>query len=345
LRGLFAVRVARAELDKAGELAAEMLRLAGETRDQAHLWMAHEHMGETLYWRGEFRRAREHQQEVIRRYDSQEYWRLEHTEASGNPGVLTLCYLSWTLWLLGYPDQALTRSREGLALAQEFSGTYDEAFALGWGCAVLGMRGEWQAVLEQAEALIALSSEHGFPVFLGFGTFMRAAALANQGEVQEGIATMCAGREAMRHTGTALGAPQMLSLLAEAHGKAGQIEESLAVVAEALELAKKTGERAWEAEVHRLKGELLLARSPSDQAGAEASFRQALDVARHQSAKSWELGAATSLARLWQQQGRTDEARELLAPVYSWFTEGFDTRDLKEAKALVEELESGGQMP
>jgi predicted ATPase len=126
--------------------------------------------------------------------------------------------------------------------------------------------------------------------------------------------------------------------LAELHGKAGQAEEGLALIAEALEFVAKTGERVAEAWVHRVKGELLLAREPSDAAGAEASFREALEVARRQSAKSYELGAATSLARLWQQQGRQKEARELLAPVYDWFTEGFDTQDLKDAKQLLEQL-------
>jgi predicted ATPase len=130
----------------------------------------------------------------------------------------------------------------------------------------------------------------------------------------------------------------MLASLAEAHGKAGQTAEGLALLDEAQGLVAKTGERIAEAAAHRVKGGLLLARSPSDPAQAEASFREALEVARRQSAKSWELRAATSLARLWQRQGKRDEARDLLAPVYAWFTEGFDTRDLRDAKALLEEL-------
>jgi predicted ATPase len=129
----------------------------------------------------------------------------------------------------------------------------------------------------------------------------------------------------------------MLAALAEAHGKAGQVEKGLALIAEAQEFVAKTGECVFEAEIHRIKGELLLARSPSDPAEAETSFREALDVARRQSAKSWELRTATSLARLWERQGKRDEARDLLAPVYAWFTEGFDT-NLRDAKALLEEL-------
>jgi predicted ATPase len=130
----------------------------------------------------------------------------------------------------------------------------------------------------------------------------------------------------------------MLRYLAEARGKAGQVEEGLTVIAEAERFVTESGEHEYEAEVHRVKGELLLAQSPSNEEDAEASFQKTLDVARQQSAKLWELRAARSLARLWQQQGREDEARELLAPVYDWFTEGFDTRDLKEAKALLDEL-------
>jgi predicted ATPase len=144
--------------------------------------------------------------------------------------------------------------------------------------------------------------------------------------------------EAMRGADTAAALPMVLTALAEAHGRAGQAEEGLALIAEAQEFVAKTGERVWEAAVHRIKGELLLARSPSDPAQAEACFREALDVARQQSAKSLELRAATSLARLWQRQGKRDEARDLLQPVYDWFTEGFDTKDLKDAKALLEGL-------
>jgi predicted ATPase len=247
-------------------------------------------------------------------------------------------YLSLALWQLGYPDQALTRSQESLALAQELSHPFSEAGALLYAQSLHRMRGELQAALGRTEALIALSSERGFPQPLGVGAFFRAAILADQGELQEGIAGMRAILEAMRAEGTVLGSASLFGALALAHGKAGQAEEGLALIAEAQEFVAKTGERAAEAGVHRVKGELLLARSPSDQPGAEASFHEAIEVARRQSAKSWELRAATSLARLWQHQGKRDEARDLLAPVYAWFTEGFDTKDLKDAKALLEEL-------
>jgi predicted ATPase len=321
--------------DRAGRLAEELLRLAQGTQEPAHLLLAHQSMGATSYWRGELSQAREHLEEAIGRYDLQEYRAHEHLWASGDPGVVVLAYLSWALQGLGYPDHALTRGREAFALARELSHPFSQTLALVWANRLHRLRGELQAALEAAEALIALSSEHGFPQLVGIGTFLRAAALADQGQLQEGIAGMHAVLEA---TGTVLGSSMMLATLATAHGKAGQAEEGLALVAEVLEVVRKTGEREYEAEVHRIKGELLLARSPSDRAGAEASFRQALEIARRQSAKFPELRAATSLARLWQRQDRKEEARALLAPVYEWFTEGFDTRDLKDARALLEEL-------
>jgi adenylate cyclase len=199
-------------------------------------------------------------------------------------------------------------------------------------------RRESKAGLETAEALIALSSEQGFPYYLAWGAGLRGAALAEEGDLQEGIAGMRSVLEGMRARGAALASSWFLATLAAAHGKAGEVAEGLPVVAEAVEFVSKTGEAALQAELHRVKGELLLDPTPADPAGAEASFHEALDVARRQSAKSYEIRAATGLARLWKQQGRKDEAIELLKPVYDWFTEGFDTKDLKEAKVLLEDL-------
>ena len=338
LQGLLVVHNMQADHDKAGELAEQLLDLAQGTRDPAHLLLAHQNIGATSFWRGEFFSAREHLEEVIRRYHPEEHRTHDYLWASRDPGVAALGYLSWTLFGLGYPDHALTRSQEALALARELHYPLDEAVALFSVGFVHGLRGEPQAALDGAEAVIALASEYGFPYWVGLGTFFRAAALAGLGQLQEGIAGMRLLVEAMRATGAAASASLALALLAEAHRTAGEIEEGLALVAEAQEFVTKTGERQYEAEMHRVKGELILAQSSSSQEEAEASFRKALDVARRQSAKSLELRAATSLARLRQQQGRKDEARELLAPVYDWFTEGFDTRDLKEAKALLDEL-------
>ena len=186
---------------------------------------------------------------------------------------------------------------------------------------------------------MTLSTEQGFSHWLVVGTLMRGWALAAQGQEAEGIAQMHQALAARRAAGAELGRSCWLTLLAEAYGGMGQAEEGLALLAEALAVVNNSRECHWEAELYRLRGELLLKRPVSDEQQAEACFSQALDIARHQQAKSWELRAAMSLSRLWQRQGRRAEARKLLAPVYGWFTEGFDTADLQEAKALLEELE------
>jgi predicted ATPase len=338
LIGQYTFHLGRAEHERVRELVEDLLRLARDTGETAHLLHAHVIVGEASLWRGEPLQAREHLEEVIERYDPQEYRNREYFLYFADPGPWSLFSLAWTLWHLGYPEQALTRSREALAVARELSHPFTEANALLSASGTHELRRESQAALEMAEAAIALSGEQGFLQLVGFGAAFRAGALIEQGQLQDGIAGMRAIVEAMRGEGMAAGSPMMLVRLAQAHGRAAQAEEGLALIAEAQEFVAKTGEGMFEAEIHRIKGELLFARSPSDPAEAEASFREALEVARRQSAKSWELRASMSLARLWQQQGREQGARELLAPIYDWFTEGFDTRDLKDAKALLEEL-------
>jgi predicted ATPase len=338
LAGLFGFHLLRAEHDTTRELAEQLLELAGATREPGQLMVAHLTMGIVSFWCGEYCQAREHLEEVISRYDRRAHGTHEYLYASMDPGVSALVYLAWVLDALGYRDQALAKSREALDRTQEISHLFSQAWAL-YGALSLNMfRGEFSVALEPTEALIALSSEHGFPFWVGAGTFIRASAAAELGEPEEAIATMRAVMEGMRSTGAVMGSPFMLADLARAHGRAGQAQEGLALIAEAQEFMAKTGERDSHADLHCIRGELLLARTASDPTEAEASFREALDVARGRSQKSAELRAATSLARLWQQQGRREEARDLLAPIYEWFTEGFDTQDLKDAKALLEEL-------
>jgi predicted ATPase len=185
---------------------------------------------------------------------------------------------------------------------------------------------------------MALSREQGFPYWLTVGTIWRGRALAEQGQEEEGIAQMRQGLAAYQGAGAEVVVPYFLTILTEAYGKIERVEEGLTVLAEALALVNKSGERWCEAELLQCKGELLLRQAVHDEEQAEACFQQALAEARRQEAKSWELRAATSLSRLWQQQGKPAEARALLAPLYGWFTEGFDTADLQEAKALLEGL-------
>jgi predicted ATPase len=254
-----------------------------------------------------------------------------------DPAVVCQSYAARPLWLLGYPDQALKRGHEALALAQELAHSPSLAFALNWVTTVSQFRRDAQATQEQAEALIALSTEQGFPQWLAGGTILRSWALAERGERKEGIAQMRQGMAAWQATGAEVDRPYFLALLAEEYGKVDQQAEALSMLAEALALVHRSGDSYWEAELHRLKGELLLQRAgPTEE--VKACFRQALEIARHQQARSLELRAAMSLARLWQQQDKRAAAHELLAPVYGWFTEGFDTADLQEAKALLESL-------
>jgi predicted ATPase len=259
------------------------------------------------------------------------------------------------LWLLGYPDQALTRSRAGLSLAQEIAHPSTTALAWIFDTRLYQFLHDARTVQQRAEALITISNEQGFSDTSPWGIVPQGWALAMQGQAEEGINQIQQSLAALRATGTELVRPYSLALLAEAYGKTGQAEKGLTALAEALAAVDRTGERMYEAELYRLKGELTLQKfqvssskfQVEDSVGssvqgleseAEECFLKAIEVAQKQQAKSLELRAATSLARLWQQQDKKAEAHELLAEIYNWFTEGFDTKDLKDAKALLEEL-------
>jgi predicted ATPase len=242
--------------------------------------------------------------------------------------------------MLGYPDQALTRSREALRLAQELSHAYSLGFALNYASMLHRWRREVQCAKEYAEAVITLSNEHGFIHALGMGISKRGWALAKQGAVEEGIKQLHQGLATIQDTGTELGLPQLLVLLAEAYIQSGQVDAGLHVLATAMAHVDNTSERGLEAEIYRLKGECLLVHTGKQckEKEAEECLRQALDIARHQQAKSLELRAAMSLGRLWQQQGRRAEAHQILVEIYGWFIEGFETPDLQEAKTLLTAL-------
>ena len=248
-------------------------------------------------------------------------------------------------WVLGYPDQALQRSHAAHAMARELSHTFSLGYALAWTVFVPQFRRDGRTVQGWAEALVTLATEQGFTQLLLFGTMLRGWALAAQGQGEEGIAQMRQGLTAWQTMGVKTGVPYCLTLLAEACGANGQAAEGLRLLAEALAVVHDTEERFHEAECYRVQGELLLMQVTPDERQAETSLQHALDVARRQQARSWELRAALSLSRLWQQQGKRAEARELLAPIYGWFTEGFDTPDLQEAGALLEKLAPGAAQP
>ncbi len=235
--------------------------------------------------------------------------------------------------------------------AQELSHPFTLVFAFYFTAMLHQFRRERQIVQERVEALLRISTEQGFALYLAWGTILRGWALAQQGEIEAGIAQLQQGLTASQTVGAEMMRSYSLALLAETYGKVGKIEEGLSLLTEALALVDKNEERNWEAELYRLKGELLLkdeggrfvlsaVEGLQDELSPQACFLKAIEVARQQQAKSWELRATVSLCRLWQKQGRHEEARQMLAEIYGWFTEGFDTVDLKEAKALLEELSS-----
>ncbi|MCY1346598.1 TOMM system kinase/cyclase fusion protein [compost metagenome] len=340
--GLRAFQIVRGELPAARELSEQLLALAQQAQDPALLVRAHRALGVSLLGLGELGAARAHLEQALALYAPGQ---CQSPAFFLEPGVLGLAYVALDLWLLGYPDQALARSQEMLALAQTLSHPPDSANALLFAAELHLYRGETQPMRELAEALVALATEHGFPLWLAHGTILLGWALVGHGRAAEGIEKLQQGLSAYRAMGAGLWRTHFLALLAEAYGKARQAEPGLQTLAEALAVAHRTQERLYEAELYRLKGELtLLQPSCAGEAGAgpdkaEASFQRAIAIARRQGARSLELRAVMALSRLWRLQGKGADAREMLAESYGRFNEGFDTADLQEAKALLTELD------
>jgi len=337
LYGLYRHYVTRSQLHTGRELGEALLRLAQRAPDPALAVIAHHALGLTWCWLGALPAARQHLEEAIARYTPDQ----RHTPAfrtGQHPAVACRQYSAWALWLLGYPEQALSRVHEALAVAQDLAHPLSRAFARWVAAIVTQLRRDVPAVYTQAEATVALATEQGFPDCAALGTIVRGWALAMQGQGEEGLAQVCQGIAAFRATGAAVHMPYFRTVLAAVYDRLGHTQDALQALAEAHTLVEQHEERYWEAEVYRLRGVLLLRQEVTQHEEAEAYFQRALDVARRQEAKSLELRAATSLARLWQQQGKRAAAHDLLAPIYGWFTEGFDTADLQEAKALLEEL-------
>jgi TOMM system kinase/cyclase fusion protein len=335
LFGLWLFYAVRGESKTAHELAEQLLTLAQSMPDPASLLEAHWALTATLSWRGELALALKHAEQGIALYEPQQHH--SHAFLYGlDPGVVCLSYAAYVRWFLGYPDRALERIHAALTLARELSHPLSLTSALNFAAWVHHDRREVQMAQERAEELLALSTEQGFALWVASATIMRGWVLVEQGQGEEGIAQIRRGLNAWQATGAELTRPYFLSLLAEVYGKTGQAEEGLSVLAEALGIVHKTGQRIGEAELYRLKGELLLTQAAPDEHQAETCFHQAINVARRQQAKSLELRAAISLSRLWQRQGKCEEARQILSEIYRWFTEGFDTADLQEATVLLE---------
>ena len=335
LWGLWYCFLVRAEIQKAHQFAEQLFALAQGQQDPTLLLLAHRVRGQTLYHLGELAQSQADLEQGIALYDPQRHSALASLYGQ-DPGVACRSWEALALWLLGYPDRAAQRSREALALAQGFPHSYTLAYALEFAAWFHHFRREEERTQECAEAATGLSQEQGFMVFVEWGTIWRGWTLTTSGE--DGISQMWQGLAAWRTLGGEILRPSLLALLAEAYGKTGRSEEALAVLGEAIALADKNGERHYQAELYRLKGEFLLASPTENQAEAEACFREAIAIARRQSAKSLELRAVMSLSRLYQKQGKQADARPMLAEIYGWFTEGLDTPDLVDAAAQLNSL-------
>jgi predicted ATPase len=337
LRGLWLFNLQRGDLRSAQELSKQLLALAESSRDPSLLVEAHFCRGYTLFWVGDFAPARDHLEEGIHLYDPQIH--RSHVFVYGqDPGVACTFRLTWVLWLLGYPERALATSNQALSLAHDLAHPFSLVLALDSAASLHQLRREPQLVKKREDAVITLSAEREVS-YLWVASIWGGWAVAQQQRGAEGIAQIREGLAAANAGGADLALPWGLALLAEALGNESRAEEALNVLAEALAVSSKNGVKMYDAEIYRLKGELLLGPSRAEnRSEAESCLRRAIEIARRQQAKSWELRATTSLSRLLQKQGKKDEARRMLAEIYGWFTEGFDTADLKDAKMLLEEL-------
>src|SRR5215831_5017419 len=337
LYGLWRFYTVRLQLHTAREIGDTLLGLAQHAPDPGLAVITHNVLGVTRLYLGVLPAARQHLEAGIARYTSAQRqapaFRIGH-----DPGVACRVHAALTLWLLGYPAQALGHSHAALTLAHALRHPSSLAFARRWAAHVSQLRRDVRAVHEHAAAVVALATEQGFPLWAAMGMSLRGWALARQGQGEEGLAQVRQGMAAFRATGAALSVPYLCTVLADVCDYLDHTEDGLRALVEARTLVEQHEERYWEAEVSRLRGVVLLRQAVAPQAEAATWLQRALAIARQQQAKSLELRAATSLARLWQQQGKWAEAHALLAPVYGWFTEGFDTADLQEAQALLEEL-------
>ena len=338
LYGIWVANLVAFNGDTCRDLAADFLSVAEKQRAAIPRMVGHRIMATSLLCAGELVKARLHFDQALSLYDPTEHRRLAKLFGHDNK-VAILTYRSRDLWLLGYPDQALTDIDRALADAREIGFSPSLMLALTYASSNYRSCGKYDAANAFADELIALAEEKSAAIWQAFGMINKGYAMVARGKASEAVPLLTSAVMAWRSTGATI--PSSLSFLARCHSQLGQFEEALRCIGEAISAVDTTKERWWEGDIHRVAGEIWLASCFAlKHAKAEACFERSLAIARQQQAKSWELRASMSLARLWRDQGKVGEARELLAPVYGWFTEGFDTRDLKEAKALLEKLAS-----
>ena len=343
LWGLWAFYYVRGELHQARDLGEQLVRLAEQAEDTGLLLEAKLSLGLALFFLGELIEGRGHLEEAHAIYNKDEH-HVHVFSYAQDPGMSVLVFGSWALWMIGKPDTARAEGQESIQLAAELAHPLSQAMVSGFMANLYWTCGDVAATQEHAEAAIAVSTEFGFALYLAIGVTLRGCALFAQGKPQEGIEQMQQGLAGWQATGGGVTVPYYQTFLAEAYGKIGEVDKGLAILEEAQAQIEKNDERIHESRVAWLKGLLLTQKAEQAEnkhtleEEAEACFQHALSVSRQQEAKSLELNAAMGLAQLWQKQGKTDEARKLVEPIYSWFTEGFDTADLNAAKRLLESL-------
>jgi adenylate cyclase len=337
LHGLGAFYCAKTEYKSAIQLAERILRIAPKAPDPTTLLLVG-HNGQTANFSlvGDLEQALEHSQQVLKLYDPQQHRTLIYT-LGVDLKTVTMSYKSTNLWLRGYPDRARQTSHGALVHSRELSHPPTLIFALNFATILSHSCRDARRFRELTEEWLALSTEYGILLFATYATVLEGRSLCERGLPVEGLAKMHQGLDALQAAGTGTFRPYLLAMLAEAYKEVGQPDHGLAAVEEGLALIEKSGERFYEAELRRLKGESLLARN-ADETEVEKALQQAIAVARQLQAKSLELRAVMSLSRLWQKSGKREQARQMLEEVYSWFTEGFDTADLQEAKTLLKDL-------
>jgi class 3 adenylate cyclase/predicted ATPase len=337
LWGLYSFYLVGSDLDIASELGRQLLEVAERAEDQSVVLLGHLALGVPRVFQGDFAEALGHLECTISLYDVRRDRRAAYRYGQ-DPGVMARPFAAFSHWFRGQADRARALSGEAIDLAREIAHPYSLGLAYAYAAVLQNMLRDHERALERADDVIAISKEQEFPLWRGIGTVSRSRALAELGfhdgrieEIQKGLADVAA-------TGTVLGGPMFIAYLADAQAAAGRIDDAIGTLNTAIGLSESTGSRYWDAELHRRKGEIFLRLKDHTVDESEALFRKALDIARSQEGKTFELRAATSLARLWQGQGRRGEARDLLTAIYDWFTCGFDTQDLKDAKALLQEL-------
>ena len=337
LWGFWVANLAAFNGDVTAELARELLTLAEKQKASVPLMIAHRSTGISLLHTGEIAQCRPHFDRAIALYDPAEHRPLA-TRFGGDIGVTILAFRSVALWILGYPASAQTDAEDALSNARETGHAVTLMYALTHVSMTHFCCGNYTVARAEADELVSLAGEKGSQIWKAYGASRQGFLAAMTDKASDAVQTITSAIDAARSVGSTLWTPLNLAHLAKAYAALSKFDEAWRCIGEAITAMARTKETWWEAEVHRIAGEIERDSLEPDVAKAQTYFERALAVARQQQAKSWELRASMSLARLWRDQGKVQQARELLAPVYGWFTEGFDTRDLKDAKALLDEL-------